>query len=79
MRYEVSVFECVAERLSKHNTNSSDSDYANGENDDHRVEYSEGTLSCTCAFFAGHGFCTHTMAIERMLEDMLSPIEVPQR
>lgn len=50
-----------------------------GENDDHRVEYSEGTLSCTCAFFAGHGFCTHTMAIERMLEDMLSPVEVPQR
>ena len=33
-----------------------------GENDDHKVEYSDGNLTCTCTFFPGHGFCSHSMA-----------------
>ena len=33
-----------------------------GENDDHKVEYNDGNLTCTCAFFAGRGFCSHSMA-----------------
>ena len=49
-----------------------------GENDDHKVEYSEGNLTCTCSFFPGHGFCSHSMALQRMLEEMLPPVEVPQ-
>ena len=48
-----------------------------GENGDHKVEYSDGDLSCTCAFFAGRGFCSHSMALQRMLEEMLSPVEAP--
>ena len=46
-----------------------------GENDDHKVEYSDGNLTCTCSFFPGHGFCSHSMALQRMLEEMLSPAE----
>ena len=49
-----------------------------GENDDHKVEYNDGNLTCTCAFFAGRGFCSHSMALQRMLEEMLSPVEAPQ-
>ena len=49
-----------------------------GENDDHKVEYSDGNLTCTCAFFAGHDFCSHSMALQRMLEEMLAPVEVAQ-
>jgi hypothetical protein len=49
-----------------------------GENDDHKVEYNDGNLTCTCAFFAGRGFCSHSMALQRMLEEMLPPVEVPQ-
>ena len=48
-----------------------------GENDDHKVEYNDGNLACTCAFFAGRGFCSHSMALQRMLEEMLSPVEAP--
>ncbi len=48
-----------------------------GENDDHKVEYNDGNLTCTCAFFAGRGFCSHSMALQRMLEEMLSPVEAP--
>ncbi|MDP6102209.1 MAG: hypothetical protein QGI09_09045 [Dehalococcoidia bacterium] len=42
-----------------------------GENDDHRLEYHEGTLVCSCLFFVGHSFCSHSMALQRILEDML--------
>ncbi|MBI2855348.1 MAG: SWIM zinc finger family protein [Chloroflexi bacterium] len=49
-----------------------------GEHDSYQVEYKEGTWGCSCQFFAGHGFCSHSMALQRMLEDMLSPAEVPQ-
>ena len=42
-----------------------------GENDDHKVEYSDGNLTCTCTF-------CHSMALQRMLEEMLPPVEVPQ-
>ena len=49
-----------------------------GENDDHKVEYSDGNLTCTCTFFPGHGFCSHSMALQRMLEEMLPPVEVSQ-
>ena len=42
-----------------------------GENDDHRLEYREGNLACSCLFFTGHNFCSHSMALQRILEDML--------
>lgn len=43
----------------------------NGENDLHTVSYKEGTWNCTCDFFKGWKVCSHTMALERILIDML--------
>ena len=42
-----------------------------GENDDHSVKLDDGKWSCTCHFFTGWNFCSHTMALERILEGML--------
>ncbi len=49
-----------------------------GENDDHRLEYHDGNLACSCLFFAGHSFCSHSMALQRILEDMLPVPTVSQ-
>ena len=44
-----------------------------GENGDHQVTLSDNQWHCSCDFFAtGHGACAHTMALERVLEGMLS-------
>ena len=42
-----------------------------GENGDHTVEFDNEKWRCTCDFFDGYGACAHTMALERVLEDML--------
>ncbi|MBM2826656.1 MAG: hypothetical protein HW403_720 [Dehalococcoidia bacterium] len=42
-----------------------------GENDDHTVSYKEDAWSCTCDFFSGWKVCSHTMAFERILAEML--------
>jgi SWIM zinc finger len=42
-----------------------------GDNDSHTVSYDDGGWRCTCNFFAGRGLCSHTMALERILEGML--------
>jgi hypothetical protein len=42
-----------------------------GENDSHEVNYHEGNWRCTCDFFGGWGRCCHTMAMEKILVDML--------
>ena len=44
-----------------------------GENNDHQVTYDQGRWNCQCGFFASHGVCSHTMALERVLEGMLQP------
>lgn len=47
-----------------------------GENNPHAVEFQDGHWKCDCNFFATRGVCSHTMALERILEDMLpAPIE----
>jgi hypothetical protein len=43
-----------------------------GENSDHDVELTGSEWHCTCDFFASHGSCAHTMALERVLEGMLA-------
>lgn len=43
-----------------------------GSNDQHVVEYADGRWHCTCDFFGGWGLCAHTMALERILGEMLS-------
>ncbi len=42
-----------------------------GENNDYTTEYKEGKWHCSCHFFSNWGVCSHTMALERMLSNML--------
>ncbi len=42
-----------------------------GENGDHVLTLSDSHWHCSCDFFEGRNFCTHTMALERVLEGML--------
>ncbi|MCA9937081.1 MAG: hypothetical protein KC418_00445 [Anaerolineales bacterium] len=43
----------------------------NGDNSSHYVEYNSGNWHCDCEFFASRGHCSHTMAMERVLENMV--------
>ncbi len=42
-----------------------------GENNQHTVTYDQGDWHCTCDFFQTRGRCSHTMALETVLEDMV--------
>ena len=48
-----------------------------GENHDHSVTYENGIWHCQCNYFASHGVCSHTMALERVLGEMIRPINEP--
>jgi len=41
----------------------------------HLVTYEGGKWGCDCSFFQQRGVCSHTMAIERVLDAMLHPVE----
>jgi len=42
-----------------------------GNNRNHNVSYSKNRWSCSCSFFQARSFCAHTMALEKMLGNML--------
>jgi hypothetical protein len=42
-----------------------------GENNPHTVHLSDGIWQCDCDFFQTRERCSHTMAMEIILEDML--------
>ena len=42
-----------------------------GDNNPHTVEYSDAAWKCDCDFFLRRGVCSHTMALERILDKML--------
>ena len=42
-----------------------------GENDDYVISYKDGQWCCSCHFFSNWGLCSHTMALEKILDDML--------
>ena len=42
-----------------------------GDNDTYSTSYKDDKWHCSCHFFSSWGFCSHTMATERMLGDML--------
>ncbi len=42
-----------------------------GENNDHTVHYKDGQWQCSCDFFQTRGRCSHTMALETILEGMV--------
>jgi len=47
-----------------------------GQNNPHTVHMTNGVWQCDCSFFQSRGRCSHTMALEMILEDMLpQPVE----
>jgi hypothetical protein len=42
-----------------------------GDNNTHDVSLRDGRWACSCDFFGSWGVCSHTMAIERVLDGML--------
>ncbi len=42
-----------------------------GNHNVYQVTYEEGTWHCTCRFFSQRGRCSHTMALEKLLDPML--------
>lgn len=49
-----------------------------GNHSTYTVSYDEGRWSCGCHFFATRGVCGHTMAMERILGEMLGSAEVSE-
>jgi hypothetical protein len=48
----------------------------NGENNPHTVHMEDGVWHCDCDFFQTRGRCSHTMALEIIMEGMLpTPVE----
>jgi hypothetical protein len=42
-----------------------------GENNAHQVSFDNGAFQCDCEFFLLRGRCSHTMALEQVLDKML--------
>lgn len=42
-----------------------------GEHDDYTTGLKDGKWYCSCLFFSRWGLCSHTMALERILDNML--------
>jgi hypothetical protein len=42
-----------------------------GENNPHRVHFANSEWQCDCSFFQTRGRCSHTMALEMILEGMI--------
>ena len=42
-----------------------------GEHSTHRISYNEESWHCSCDFFTGHGVCSHTLALQQILEGMV--------
>jgi len=47
-----------------------------GENNPHIVQYDNGTWQCDCDFFRSRGRCSHTMALDILLEGMLDDAKI---
>ena len=47
-----------------------------GNNNQHTVTYDEGQWHCDCDFFQSRGRCSHTMALETVLEEMVDVVSV---
>ena len=42
-----------------------------GEHDEYALSYKEGKWHCSCHFFATRGTCSHCMAMQKILAEML--------
>ena len=43
-----------------------------GEHDSYQVSYNSGDWDCQCLFFTTRGICSHTMALQRILEKVMN-------
>ncbi len=50
-----------------------------GDHRVHELSYRAGTWRCTCSFFPRHLSCSHSMAMEQILEGMLPIPPAPIR
>ena len=48
-----------------------------GNHNSYTVEFDSGAWRCECAFFLNRGVCSHTMALQRMLDEMLARSREP--
>lgn len=48
----------------------------NGKNNPHTVHFNDSAWNCDCEFFGMRGRCSHTMALDIILEGLL-PEELP--
>ncbi len=47
-----------------------------GDNNSHQIQFADGKFQCDCEFFLTHQRCSHTMALEIILKDMIpAPVE----
>jgi hypothetical protein len=46
-----------------------------GDNNLHNVTFNHGQFHCDCEFFTLRGRCSHTMALEQLLDKMLPVAE----
>ena len=44
-----------------------------GENNTYNTSYRSSKWHCSCPFFSSWGLCSHTMAMERIMVNMLPP------
>ncbi len=42
-----------------------------GDHNEHPVSFIDGAWKCDCDFFRTRGYCSHTMAMERVLNGMI--------
>jgi hypothetical protein len=42
----------------------------------HNIHFDTGQWGCDCSFFGTRGYCSHTMAMERVLGEMIAIPEV---
>jgi hypothetical protein len=49
-----------------------------GENSDHEVAIANGRWSCNCDFFTAWDVCSHTMALEQVLDGMVPRQALPE-
>ena len=42
-----------------------------GDHDSHSLTFRDNNWHCSCSYFASHGLCSHTMALEKILGEML--------
>ena len=48
-----------------------------GNHNTYQVKFESGQWHCVCLFFTTRGVCSHTMALQRILDDVLAHQEKP--